>query len=185
CHVGFVNEGRAMVLPTIHARIDRTLYLHGSALARWLKSAGGTPLCITATIVDELVLARSVFNHSMNYRSAVAVGTAQIVHSSEERKLALEAVSEHVCPGRWGDARLPTENELAATIVVKVPIEHASAKVRTGPPGDPQSDLSRQVWAGLLPLRAGYGDPVPDSKLNPGIEVPPYLTRLMQTKKQN
>jgi len=186
CHVGFVaDEGYPVVLPTIHARIDRTLYLHGSVLARWLKSAEGAQLCITATIVDEIVLARSVFNHSMNYRSAVAMGTARIVRSPEERERALEAVSEHICPGRWGDARLPAEGELAATIVVKVPIEHASAKIRTGPPGDPQSDLSRDVWAGLLPLRSGYDEPIPDPKLPPEIAVPPYLARLAQRKKLN
>lgn len=185
CHVGFVSdEGRPVVLPTIHARIERALYLHGSVLARWLKSAPGTQLCVTATIVDALVLARSAFNHSMNYRSAVAMGTAEIVNSADEREKALEAVVEHVCPGRWDDARLPSENELAATIVVKMPIDQASAKIRTGPPNDPQGDLEREVWAGLLPLRSGYGDPVPDPKLMPSIAVPSYILRLMRSKKR-
>jgi nitroimidazol reductase NimA-like FMN-containing flavoprotein (pyridoxamine 5'-phosphate oxidase superfamily) len=184
CHVGFVAGERPIVLPTIHARIDRTIYLHGSVLARWLKGAEGTELCVTATIVDALVLARSVFNHSMNYRSAVVIGTAELVRSPEERKLALEAVTQHVCPGRWGDARLPAESELAATIVVKVPIAHASAKIRSGPAADPQGDLERDVWAGLLPLRSGFGDPVPDPKLLPRIPVPSYLTHLVEEKKR-
>ncbi|MGC1381193.1 MAG: pyridoxamine 5'-phosphate oxidase family protein, partial [Candidatus Baltobacteraceae bacterium] len=176
CHVGFVaSDNQPIVLPTIHARIDRTLYLHGSVLARWLKGAAGSKLCITATIVDDLVLARSAFNHSMNYRSAVAMGTASIVDSSREREIALEAVVEHVMPGRWSDARLPTAGELAATVVVKMPIEQASAKIRTGPPVDIASDLSLDVWAGLLPLRTGYGEPAPDPKLRPGIAVPEYL----------
>jgi nitroimidazol reductase NimA-like FMN-containing flavoprotein (pyridoxamine 5'-phosphate oxidase superfamily) len=178
CHVGFVaDDGCPIVLPTIHARVERMLYLHGSVLARWLKNADGAQLCITATIVDDIVLARSAFNHSMNYRSAVAMGTAEIVRSPQERELALEAVVEHVCPGRWKDARWPTDGELAATMVVKMPIEHASAKMRTGPPGDTESDLTRDIWAGLLPLLTGYGDPIPDPKLRSGIPVPPYLRR--------
>ncbi len=178
CHVGFVSaENQPIVLPTIHARVDRTLYLHGSVLARWLKSAEGTKLCITATIVDDIVLARSAFNHSMNYRSAVAMGTAEIVQSPQERESALEAVVEHVMPGRWKDARSPTPGELAATVVVKMPIEQASAKIRSGPPVDIASDLSLDIWAGLLPLHSGYDTPVPDPKLRSGISVPEYLRR--------
>lgn len=176
CHVGFVVEdSRPVVLPTIHARIDRTLYLHGSVLARWLRGAEGVRFCITATIVDDIVLARSVFQSSMNYRSAVAMGTAQIVRTPEERQAALEAVVEHVCPGRWSDARLPTAGELAATIVVKMPIAEGSAKIHTGPPKDVDEDLSLPIWAGLLPLRSGYSAPVPDPKLRSDIPVPSYL----------
>ncbi len=175
CHVGFVSDGSPIVLPTIHARIEETLYLHGSVLARWLKNAGGVKLCITATVVDEIVLARSVFHSSMNYRSAVAMGTGEIVQSPAEREAAFAAITEHVCPGRWNDARLPNAGELAATIVVKMPIEQASAKIRTGPPKDVQEDLSLPIWAGLLPLRTGYGEPIPDPKLGVGIGVPPYL----------
>lgn len=178
CHAGFVaEEGYPVVLPTIHARIDRTLYLHGSVLARWLKSADGAKFCITATIVDDIVLARSVFHSSMNYRSAVAMGTAEIVRSPQERDAAFQAITEHVCPGRWSDARWPNEGELTATIVVKVPIERASAKIRTGPPKDVEEDLSLDVWAGLLPLRTGYEAPIPDPRLRADTPVPPYLRR--------
>ncbi len=179
CHVGFVaDDGRPVVLPTIHARIDRALYLHGSVLARWLKNADGAPLCVTATIVDEIVLARSLFQSSMNYRCAVAMGLAEIVRSPQEREAAFEAITEHVCPGRWNDARLPNEGELSATIVVKIPIEEASAKIRTGPPKDPEEDLSLRVWAGLLPLRTRYGEPVADPKLSADIPIPPYVRKL-------
>ena len=181
CHVGFVADGgQPIVLPTIHARIDRNLYLHGSVLARWLKNADGARFCVTATIVDDLVLARSAFNSSMNYRSVVAVGVGEIVVSPQEREAAFEAISEHVCPGRWNDARLPNSGELSATVVVKVPIEEASAKIRTGPPKDAQDDLPLDVWAGLLPVRTAYGDPVPDPKLRSDIPVPPYVRRLLQ-----
>lgn len=184
CHVGFVAEdGQPIVLPTIHARIDRTLYLHGSALARWLKDAEGGRLCITATIVDALVLARSLFQSSMNYRSVVAIGTAQVVRSPQEREAAFEAISEHVCPGRWRDARLPNAGELDATVVVKMPIDEASAKIRTGPPKDPQEDLSLEVWAGLVPLHIAHGEPVGDAKLRPDIAVPPYLRQVAPGKR--
>lgn len=176
CHVGFVaGDGQPVVLPTIHARVGRAIYLHGSVLARWLKNANGTKFCVTATLVDDIVLARSVFNSSMNYRSAVVMGTGEIVRSEEERYAALEAVVEHVCRGRWNDARLPTEGELRATIVVKVPIEAASAKVRSGPPADAESDLATDYWAGLIPLRTVRGAPIPDPKLRTGISVPPYV----------
>jgi nitroimidazol reductase NimA-like FMN-containing flavoprotein (pyridoxamine 5'-phosphate oxidase superfamily) len=182
CHVGFVTEdGRPIVLPTIHARIDQALYLHGSVLARWLKCAGGARLCVTATIVDDIVLARSVFHSSMNYRSAVAMGTGEVVRSARERQAAFEAIVEHICPGRWNDARLPTNGELAATIVVKIPIDEASAKIRTGPPKDVEEDLALDVWAGLLPVRTVFGDPIPDPKLRSDIPIPPYVRRLSRT----
>lgn len=182
CHVGFVAEdGRPIVLPTIHARIGRALYLHGSVLARWLKGAAGARLCVTATIVDDIVLARSVFHSSMNYRSAVAMGTGEVVRSAEEREAAFEAIVEHVCPGRWSDARLPTNGELAATIVVKIPIDEASAKIRTGPPKDVEEDLTLDIWAGLLPVRTVFGDPIPDPKLRSDIPVPPYVRSLSRT----
>lgn len=180
CHVGFVAEDeRPIVLPTIHARIDRALYLHGSVLARWLKGAAGTRLCVTATIVDDIVLARSVFHSSMNYRSAVAMGVGEVVRSAQERESAFEAIAEHICPGRWNDARLPTDGELAATIVVKIPIDEASAKIRTGPPKDVEEDLALDIWAGLLPMRSAFGEPIPDPKLRADIPVPPYVRRLL------
>jgi len=176
CHVGFVStDGQPVVLPTIHVRVDRALYLHGSVLARWLKNAGGAKLCVTATLVDAIVVARSAFNSSMNYRSAVVIGTAEIVDSERERSSALEALVEHVCPGRWADVRLPTEGELRTTIVVKLPIEEASAKIRSGPPSDFEGDLESDYWAGLLPLHTVRGEPIPHPELRAGIPVPPYL----------
>jgi uncharacterized protein len=176
CHVGFVSaDGQPVVLPTIHTRIDRALYLHGSVLARWLKNAAGTKLCVTATLVDDIVLARSAFNSSMNYRSAVVMGVAEVVESEEERWAALEAIVEHICPGRWADVRLPTAGELRTTLVVKLPIEQASAKIRSGPPGDFDDDLSTDFWAGLLPLRTVRGEPVPHPDLRADILVPKYL----------
>jgi nitroimidazol reductase NimA-like FMN-containing flavoprotein (pyridoxamine 5'-phosphate oxidase superfamily) len=176
CHVGFVSEdGQPVVLPTIHTRIDRALYLHGSVLARWLKNAAGAKICVTATLVDDIVLARSAFNSSMNYRSAVVMGTAEVVESDEERWAALEAIVEHICPGRWADVRLPTAGELRTTLVVKLPIEQASAKIRSGPPGDFDDDLSTDFWAGLLPLRTVRGEPVPHPDLRADIPVPGYL----------
>lgn len=183
CHVGFVaQDGSPVVMPTIHARLDRTLYLHGSVLARWLKNAGAARLCITATIVDGLVLARSLFHSSLNYRSVVAMGRAQIVQSHEERLAALQAVSDHVCPRRWQDARRPSDGELAATIVVKMPIDEASAKIRSGPPKDSDEDLDLGVWAGVVPVFSGYGEPLPDPKLRPNIELPSYVPRTPQTR---
>jgi len=176
CHVGFVSgDGQPVVLPTIHTRIARALYLHGSVLARWLKNAGGAQLCVTATLVDDIVLARSAFNSSMNYRSAVVMGVAEVVESEEERWAALEAIVEHVCPGRWADVRLPNEGELRTTLVVKLPIEEASAKIRSGPPSDFEGDLDSDYWAGLLPLRTVRGKPIPHPELRADIPVPPYL----------
>jgi len=176
CHVGFtISDGQPVVLPTIHARIDRALYLHGSVLAQWLKNARGSKLCVTATLVDDIVLARSAFNSSMNYRSAVVMGVAEVVESEEERNAALEAIVEHVCPGRWADVRLPTDGELRTTLVVRVPIEQASAKIRSGPPSDFEGDLATDFWAGLLPLRTIRGEPIPHPDLRADIPVPGYL----------
>ena len=176
CHVGFMSaDGQPVVLPTIHTRIARALYLHGSVLARWLKNAAGTKLCVTATLVDDIVLARSAFNSSMNYRSAVVMGVAEVVESEEERWAALEAIVEHVCPGRWADVRLPNEGELRTTLVVKLPIEEASAKIRSGPPSDFEGDLDSDYWAGLVPLRTVRGEPIPHPELRADIPLPPYL----------
>jgi uncharacterized protein len=176
CHVGFVTgEGQPIVLPTIHARIDRTLYMHGSVVTRWLKGAEGAKLCVTATLVDDIVLARSAFQSSMNYRSAVVVGVGEVVRSDEERCEALEAIVEHVCPGRWNDVRLPTEGELRTTLVVKLPLEQASAKIRSGPPIDFDDDLATDFWSGLLPLRTVRGEPIPHPELGADIPVPEYL----------
>ncbi len=178
CHVAFVVDGHPFAMPTIHARRDETLYLHGSNGSRMLRVAGaGEPLCVTATIVDGIVLARSAFHHSLNYRSAVVLGAGRVVADAEEKRLALEAVVEHIMPSRTADARGPSKKELKATTVVAIPLEEASAKVRTGPPVDDDEDLSLPVWAGVLPLSLQHGAPTPDPELVESIELPGYVTR--------
>jgi uncharacterized protein len=175
CHVGFVVEGQPYVIPTIYARHGGRLYVHGSAVSRMLKTlAGGVPVCVSVTLVDGLVLARSVFNHSMNYRSVVVLGTATVVEG-EEKRAALERIAEHVVPGRWKEAREPNETELKATLVLSLPLDEASAKVRTGPPEDEDEDYTLPHWAGVLPLALAASTPVPDPRLPPGIDVPPSV----------
>lgn len=175
-HLGFVDDGQPFVIPTLHARIGDDLYVHGSSAARSLRALEqGVPVCVTVTLVDGIVLARSVFEHSMNYRSVVLLGTATAVTSSEEKNEALHAFTEKLLPGRWEDARQPTETELKATGVLRVPIDEASAKIRTGGPDEePEEDLALDVWAGHIPLVVGALPPVPDEKLRPGIPVPAY-----------
>jgi uncharacterized protein len=178
CYVGFVAAGRPVVIPTIHGRIDRTLFLHGSALSRWMNGlTGGMPVCITASLLDGLVLARSAYHHSMNYRSVVAFGDAAAVLDDAEKIAALRAITERVCAGRWDDVRFPARNELRATLVLRVPIDEASAKIRAGAPNDFEHDLERNVWAGVVPLRIVRGEPVaaPNSKRE--IMLPEYLRR--------
>jgi nitroimidazol reductase NimA-like FMN-containing flavoprotein (pyridoxamine 5'-phosphate oxidase superfamily) len=166
CHVAWVDAaGRARVLPTIQARVGKTLYLHGSRAARaWRAVAGGAEVCVVATIVDGLVLARSAFSHSMNYRSVVLYGTGHEVSDPDELLVAAAAITRHVLPGREGEARMPSPEEFAQTIVFAVPIEEASAKIRTGPPKDEPDDLGLPIWAGVLPLRmvAGVPEAAPD-----------------------
>ena len=165
-------------MPTIHARRGDTLYLHGSNGSRMLRvAAGGEPLCVTATIVDGIVLARSAFHHSLNYRSAAVLGAGRRVTDADEKRLALEAVVEHIVPGRTADARGPSAKELRATNVVAIALEEASAKVRTGPPVDDEEDLFLPVWAGLVPLTLSSGTPVPAAELPDSIAVPRYVTR--------
>jgi nitroimidazol reductase NimA-like FMN-containing flavoprotein (pyridoxamine 5'-phosphate oxidase superfamily) len=179
CHVGFVLEGQPFVIPTIHGRDGEKLYLHGSAASRMLRSIReGIPVCVTVTIVDGLVLARSAFNHSMNYRSVVALGTAKELKGERERLHALKVISDHVLPGRWEDARRPTKKELAQTLVLELELKECSAKVRTGPPHDDDEDYALKVWAGELPLKLEAGSPAPDSRLAPGVELPAYLGKL-------
>jgi uncharacterized protein len=176
CYVGLVNDERPMVIPTIHGRIERTLYIHGSVLTRWLNVLGeAPPVCVTASIIDDIVLARSAFQHSMNYRSVVALGRAELVRDDVEKLAALKAVTEHVCPGRWADVRQPSVNELRATQVLRIPIDDASAKIRIGPPEDFPHDMDSGIWAGLVPLRIIRGKPQPDPQLESGIPVPTYL----------
>jgi nitroimidazol reductase NimA-like FMN-containing flavoprotein (pyridoxamine 5'-phosphate oxidase superfamily) len=175
CHVGFVVDGQPYVIPTVYARVGERLCLHGSAVSRMLRTlAGGVPVCVTVTLLDGLVLARSVFNHSMNYRSVVVLGTATALEDDEKRN-ALEAIAEHVAPGRWKEARGPNETELKATLVLSLPLDEASAKVRTGPPVDEDEDYGLPYWAGVLPLALAAGSPVDDPRLPPGIARPPSV----------
>jgi uncharacterized protein len=175
-HLGFVEEGQPFVIPTLHARIDDQLYVHGSSASRALRRLGeGIPVCLTVTLVDGIVLARSVFEHSMNYRSVVVLGTATGVEAESEKNAALEAFTEKLLPGRWSDARVPTSAELKATSVLRVPLDEASAKIRTGGPEDGDTpDAELDVWAGHIPLVISALAPVPDPTLRAGIEVPEY-----------
>lgn len=177
CHVGFVVDGQPFVIPTSYGRMDSTLYLHGSAASRMLRTlAKGVEICVTVTTLDGLVLARSAFHHSMNYRSVVILGTAHAVESMEEKTAALRVISEQIVRGRWNDVRHPTEQELKATSVLSLPITEASAKIRTGPPIDDDEDYALDVWAGVLPLHLEAGEPVADPRLTAGIQGPPaYL----------
>ncbi len=176
CHVGFVVDGRPFVIPTIHVRVGERLYMHGSPASRMLKAlAGGVEVCVTVTLVDGLVLARSAFHHSMNYRSVVLFGMAQAVDDADEKARVLQALAEHLVPGRWRDVRVPTPGELKATSVLSLPIDEASAKVRTGPPVDDEDDYALPIWAGVLPLNLAAGAAVPCPRLSLGIELPTYV----------
>ena len=171
CHVGFVVDGQPFVIPTIHARVGEHLYVHGSAASRMLRTVReGVPVAVTVTLVDGLVLARSAFHHSMNYRSVVALGTAVEVTDPAEKRAALDAIVEHVVPGRAAEVRAPNELELKATLVLRLPLEEVSAKVRTGPPLDDEEDYALPCWAGVIPLQLQPLAPVPDPRLGAGIE---------------
>ena len=176
-HLGFVHGEQPFVIPTLHARLGDRVYVHGSAASRTLRGlAAGIPACLTVTLLDGIVLARSVFEHSMNYRSVVVLGTATPVDEPEEKLASLEAFTEKLLPGRWEEARQPTRKELRATSVLSMPLDEASAKIREGGPEDgdtPDADLD--VWAGYLPLVVQALEPVADPTLRPGIPVPPGL----------
>jgi len=175
CHVGFAPQGQPFVIPTGYARADDTLYIHGSQASRMLRTlADGVDACVTVTIIDGLVLARSAFHHSMNYRSVVIFGRATLVEDREEKNAALLALSEQIIRGRWADVREPTELELKATTVLRLPLIEASAKIRTGPPIDDEEDYAMNVWAGVVPLKLVAGEPINDPRLPDGIEVPEY-----------
>jgi len=183
CHVGFAVDGQPFVIPTSYGRKDANLYIHGSAASRMLRQMNdGVAVCVTVTLLDGLVLARSVFNHSMNYRSVVILGKATLVDDPEEKLTALRVLSEHILPGRWDDARQPNERELKATSVLRVPIEEFSAKVRTGPPLDDAEDYSFPTWAGVVPLEMKAGEPVNDPKLDPKRERPTYVRHYSRTR---
>lgn len=172
-NIGFCLDGQPFVIPTLYGRDGEMLYLHGSAASRTIRElATGVPACVTVTILDGLVLARSAFNHSMNYRSVVAFGTARKIEDPEQKVRSLRAISEHVIPGRWEEVRQPSEKELKATAVLEFLIEEASAKVRTGPPSDDEDDYGLPVWAGVLPLEVRTGLPIPDGRLIEGATLP-------------
>ena len=176
CTVGFVDDGRPVVIPTIHVRVGDTLVLHGSPASRMLRILKtGAPCSIAVTILDGLVLARSVFNHSMNYRSVVLFGAATPIDDPAQKLEAMRVFTEKVLPGRWGDARIPSDKEFKGTLMLGIPIDTASAKVRRGPPSDEPEDLDRAVWAGVIPFRTVAGIPEPAPDLAPGIEFPAYL----------
>lgn len=175
CHIGFAVEGRPYVIPTGYARVDDQLYIHGSQASRMLRTLHrGVEACVTVTLLDGLVLARSAFHHSMNYRSVVIFGNARLVDDPQEKLSALRAFSEHMIRGRWDEVRQPTEQEMRATTVLSLPLEEASAKVRTGPPLDDEEDYELPIWAGVVPLSLVAGPPIPDERLNPEVEVPGY-----------
>jgi hypothetical protein len=178
CHVGFVHGGHPFVIPTIHARAGDTLFIHGSPASRMLRElADGVDVCVTVTLLDGLVLARSVYNHSMNYRSVVVLGRARPLSDRGQKLAALEAIVEHVVPGRWSDARRPTEKELAGTLVLALPLVEVSAKTRSGPPKDFEADVGLPIWAGVIPLSLRSSLPAADPGLAPGIPLPPYLAK--------
>ncbi len=175
CHVGFAVEGQPFVIPTSYGRVESNLYIHGSAASRMLRQMkDGVPVCVTVTLLDGLVLARSIFNHSMNYRSVVILGKATLVDDPKEKIEALYALSQHILPGRWDDSRQPNDRELKATSVLRVPIEEFSAKVRVGPPVDDEPDYAFPTWAGVIPLETVAGEPIDDVRLLPGQEAPAY-----------
>ena len=183
CHVGFAVGGQPFVIPTVYARVDKTLFLHGSAASRMLESVGtGIPACVTVTLLDGLVLARSAFHHSMNYRSVVVLGVARMVTDRGEKIAALQAIVDHVVPERWSEVRGPNEQELKATTVLSLPIDEASAKLRSGGPLDDEEDYALPVWAGHLPLSLTPGEPVPDERLAAGTVTSASLARLIAAK---
>jgi nitroimidazol reductase NimA-like FMN-containing flavoprotein (pyridoxamine 5'-phosphate oxidase superfamily) len=176
CHVGFTMETQPYVIPTMFARVQDAIYFHGSAASRMLRGvSNGIPVCVTITLVDGLVLARSVFNHSMNYRSVVALGKAFLVDAPDEKRNALHAFTEKILPGRWREARQPNEKELKATSILRLPLTEVSAKVRVGPPEDDAEDYALQVWAGVIPLQLVAGAPIRDARCDAAIAVPEYV----------
>ena len=178
CHMAFVTDRGPVVIPTIHARIGSVLYLHGSHASRMLRSTPGEQVSIAATIVDGIVAARSAFHHSLNFRSVVLFGTPRVVTDETERLAAFEAITEHVLPGRWDEARRPSQKEDAGTKLLAIDIDEASAKVRSGPPVDDEEDMASDIWAGVIPLSVTAGTPEPSPDLAEGIEVPQSVRNL-------
>jgi nitroimidazol reductase NimA-like FMN-containing flavoprotein (pyridoxamine 5'-phosphate oxidase superfamily) len=182
CHVGFVSDGQPYVIPTSYGRKDDTLYIHGSAASRMLRTIGQRyPICVTVTLLDGLVVARSIFNHSMNYRSVIILSATTLVDEPAEKLAALRALSEHIIPNRWDDSRLPNENELKATSILSLPINEFSAKVRQGPPVDDEEDYTFSTWAGVIPLEMTVGEAIKDDRCEK--ELPGYLRNYSRKKK--
>jgi len=178
CHVGFAVEAQPFVIPTMFARVGDHIYFHGSAASRMLRNlSGGLPVCITVTLADGLVLARSVFNHSMNYRSVVALGNAALIDDPNEKLVALQSFTEKILKGRWNDARQPNEKELKATSILKLPLTEVSAKVRVGDVEDDAEDYPLSVWAGIIPFRTVVDPPIRDSRCDPSIPTPAYAAQ--------
>ena len=175
CHLGVISGGVPMVLPTAYGRDGDTLYVHGSSANGAYGAADGQQVCVTVTHLDGLVCARSVFTHSVNYRSAIVFGTATMVRDEDERWQALRTITDHLIPGRWAAARQPTRKEMAATAVLSVPLTEASVKIRTGMPKDEGEDLDLDVWAGVLPVSVTFGEPEPDPMLREEIPVPAHI----------
>lgn len=178
CHVGFVQDGQPFVIPTIHARLGDEILLHGAKASRLLKHVqAGQPICVSVTLLDGLVLARSVFNSSMNYRSALLFGHGRTIEDRAEKLAGLAALTEHLLVGRWEEARQPTEKELQATTLVAISIDSASAKVRSGPPSDDEEDYGLPIWAGILPIRQQFLEPDADARLLEGVPLPDSIKR--------
>jgi uncharacterized protein len=177
CHLGVIVDGAPRVLPTGYGRLGDLLYLHGSSANSSIVAAHGQQVCVTVTQLDGLVCARSVFNHSMNYRSAVVFGVARLVTDPEEKILALRTITEHLVPGQWSYARQPSKKELAATSALALPLSEASVKVRSGGPSDEPEDYALDIWAGVVPVTTGFGEPEPDAVLRSGIETPPHIVK--------
>ena len=175
CHVGFAAEGQPFVIPTLYARVGDAIYFHGSAASRMLRGAAtGIPVCITVTLTDGLVLARSVFNHSINYRSVVALGKAELVNEPAEKLKALHAFTNTIVPGRWEDARVPNEKELKATSILKLELSEVSAKIRSGPVMDDEEDYALPIWAGIVPMHLQAEPPIRDERCDASIATPEY-----------
>jgi uncharacterized protein len=182
CHVGFVSNGQPFVIPTGYARVGDMLIIHGSQASRMLRQLGqGIDVCVTVTLIDGLVLARSAFHHSMNYRSVVVFGHATVIEDREEKMAALEALSEHIIPGRWDEVRGPNDRELQLTTVLAIQLTEASAKVRTGPPVDDEADYDLPVWAGVIPLQMVANKPTADPRLEPNTPTPRYAIDYRRT----
>jgi hypothetical protein len=178
CHVGFAVDGQPYVIPTLYARVGDAIYFHGSAASRMLRNVSdGISVCVTVTLTDGFVLARSVFNHSMNYRSVVALGRAILVEAAEEKLDALRAFTEKIIPGRWHDARQPNEKELKATSILRLPLTEVSAKIRSGPVEDDAPDYALPVWAGVIPLSLTPSAPIRDERCDSAIPTPAYAAR--------